>query len=102
MEQPDYGSFTEYFEVGGQSIYFAVHPEMAAYKNSIIGTGRYYVYCIDPVHGSCYFTVKQDEHNTWTSESIPPFIDPDLVGWIGERIEFKSKEDLRSQLGTEY
>lgn len=94
MEQPDYGSFTEYFELEGHSIYFAVHPEMNPYKNSILATGQYFVYCIDPIHGSCHFIIEQDEKYKWTSEHLPSFINPDLVGWIGERIEFKSKQDL--------
>ena len=94
MNQPDYVSFTEYFELEGHSIYFAIHPEMAPYKNSIKPTDRYFVYCIDLVYGSCTFIVEQDEKYKWFAEQYPPFIDSDLIRWIGERIEFTTKQEL--------
>ncbi len=72
MEQPEYGSFTEYFDVGGQSVYFSIHPEMYPAAEGIAPTGRYFVYCIHPTQGSCHFIVEQDEQFAWFSEYHPP------------------------------
>lgn len=67
---------------------------MAPYKNSIKPRDRYFVYCIDPTHGSCTFVVELDEKFAWFAEQYPPFIASDLLSWIGERIEFKTKQEL--------
>lgn len=71
MEQPDYGSLTEYFDLNGQSVYFSIHPEMYPAETGIAPTGRYLIYCIHPVHGSCHFIVEQDKDYVWQSEHYP-------------------------------
>ena len=94
MEQPEYGSFAEYFDIGGQSVYFSIHPEMSPGGKSIVPTGRYFVYCIHPELGSCHFMIQQDEHDAWDCEHHPPFIDQNFITWIGERIESKKLSDI--------
>jgi hypothetical protein len=85
LEDSQYGSFA----VKLDSCYVAIHPEMYPAKTGIAPSGRYFIYCIDPVQGSCHFIIKQDENYEWFSEFLPPFITKDLVGLIAEAIESK-------------
>lgn len=86
MDQPNYGSFTTYFEIEGENAFLAIHPEM---KPTIVGiklSGRYFIYCIHPKRGSCTFVLQQDEHGTWYSTDLAPFIDESLVAALGRQI----------------
>ena len=86
MDQPNYGSFTTHFDIEGESMFIAIHPEMYQAKQGISPSGRYFIYCIHPERGSCTFILEQDEHGTWFSERLPPFIDENLVAWLGRQI----------------
>lgn len=91
MKLPDYGFFIEYINIHGQNICLFIHPEMYPAKDGIAPTGKYFIFCIHPVHGSCYFIVEQNERYVWFSQNCPPFIDQNLIASIGDRIELKSK-----------
>ena len=86
MDQLNFGSFTTYFDIEGESAYIAVHPEMHPTNTGISPTGRYFIYCIHPERGSCSFILEQDEHGTWFSGDLPSFIDGNLVAGLGRQI----------------
>lgn len=85
MEEIDFqqGSFNAQFKTG----YVSVHPEMKPEANGISSTGRYFVYYLHPVKGSCTFIVEQNEYCKWIAQIYPPFIDQILIDWIGDKIE---------------
>jgi len=89
MADLDYqhGSFIVPFEDG----YISIHPEMAPKTKGISPTGRYFIYCLHYVKGSCTFIVEQNEYCNWIANTHPPFIDQDLIDWIGKKIESLSK-----------
>jgi len=85
MENTDYGSFAVTFD----GSYVAIHAEMYPAKTGITPSGRYLIYCIDPVQGSCHFIIEEDDNYEWFSDVLPPFITKDLVSLIAEAIKSK-------------
>ncbi|MEO5997056.1 MAG: hypothetical protein ABIN89_09960 [Chitinophagaceae bacterium] len=45
--------------------YVNINPEYMPYKNSIITSGKFHVYCVHATHGSSSFYIEQDNHNRW-------------------------------------
>jgi hypothetical protein len=58
MDNIEYGSFPLTLD----SCFKAVHPEMYPAKTGITPSGRYFIYCIDPVQGSFHFIIEQDDN----------------------------------------
>ena len=77
-----YGSFTTEIE----GCFLSVNPEMYPEDEDIAPTGRYFVYCIDPRHGSFHFIVEQDHKGGWKSDHNIPFLENDFITLIGNRI----------------
>lgn len=78
-----YGSFNT--EVEG--CFLSINPEMYPNDEDIAPTGRYFVYCIDPRHGSFHFIVEQDHNRRWRSDHNLPFLHNNFITIIGHRIE---------------
>lgn len=64
---------------------------MAPVKVGLKAMGSYFIYCVHPERGGMSFIIEQDEKEEWYSDRLPPFIDAELVAWIGEQIEEKNK-----------
>ncbi|MEJ7737413.1 MAG: hypothetical protein WKF97_08305 [Chitinophagaceae bacterium] len=65
--------------------YVSIHAEMVPEVQGFSPTGRYFVYCLHPVGGTCHFIVEQDVQGNWMSESLPPFIDDKFIDFIADR-----------------
>jgi len=82
-----YGSFSESFDVNGQSGLLFIHPEMSAATFGMAPTGRYYIYCFYPRKGSCVFIVEQNEKFMWFARFSAPYVSHEFIRWIGCKIE---------------
>ena len=88
--------FFEKFDItfveDGETIYITVNPEIVpASGDGLMPSGNYFVYCVHPSYGSCFFIVEQDADCQWICQYRPSFIFDELIEWIGYQIESRNR-----------
>lgn len=82
-----YDAFSLEFEHAGEKGMIHIIPEMAPARVGLKALGSYFIYCVHPERGGMSFIIEQDEKDKWICDRLPPFIEPELVSWIGATIE---------------
>ena len=75
------------FVLQGEMGYVSIHPEMYPTPEGIIPLGSFFIFCMHPIHGTCYFIVEKDQEGNWICEHKPPFIDQEFINWVGGKID---------------
>ena len=82
--------FTCTFDLKGIRGYVSINMEIFREGAVLKGTGRYCIYCLHPLSGSCYFIIAANIRGNWSSDDLPPFIDQSFINWIGDQINKRS------------
>ncbi|MEJ7737412.1 MAG: hypothetical protein WKF97_08300 [Chitinophagaceae bacterium] len=76
------------YERDDSRCYVSINAQMYCDEDGLAPTGSYFVYCLHPHKGSCYFTVEHDHDlSKWITTDAPSFIEHRFIAWIGEKID---------------
>jgi hypothetical protein len=80
-------NFNYIYEKSGCKCYASVNQHMVCDDEGLLPTGEFFVFLLDPDHGSCHFTIEKNDKGDYVSYDAPSYVEDFLIKDMGEKID---------------